>query len=244
MKKIVLSVPFLMWVVCLQAQKTKTVPKTTVKSTSKPVPVLKTTADSLSYILGEVTAFGLIQKGLGDVKITNQTAFMHAINDIQGKKKTLIEDAAANSLLNDFMMKLQAEKSKTEIAKGEKFLAENKKKPGVRTTASGLQYEVLQEGTGIRPTAVDTFVCNYRGTLIDGTEFDASANRGEPLIMAVSQVIPGWIEGLQLMQVGAKYKFYIPYNLGYGLMGSGAKIPGGAALIFDLELLDVKKLAQ
>lgn len=233
MQKILLFVMMLAGICDLNAQQTKSVPK--------PSGILKTNADSVSYVLGEVTAYALIEKGLGDVKITNSTAFLKAVKDVLGKNKTLMDDVTANALLNNYMTKVQAEKVKPEIEQGQKFLAQNKLKPGVKTTASGLQYEVIKEGTGIKPTAVDTFVCNYRGTLLNGTEFDASANRGAPLVMAVNQVIPGWTEGLQLMSVGAKYKFWIPYNIGYGVMGNGPTIPGGAMLIFDVELLDVKK---
>lgn len=238
MKKIILSVMMLAGIGVLKAnaQVTKPVPK----PVSKPVNILKTTLDSVSYVLGEVAAYHLTQQGLGDVKISN-TAFIRAVNDILGKKKTLLDDVTANALLNNYMSKLQTEKVKPEIDKGQKCLAENKVKPGIKTTASGLQYEVITEGAGIKPTAVDTFVCNYRGTLLNGTEFDASYNRGTPLKMAVKDVIPGWTEGLQLMPVGSKYKFWIPYNLGYGVMGSGQTIPGGAMLIFEVDLLDVKK---
>ena len=220
----------------LNAQVTKPVPK--------PVSILKTNADSVSYVLGEVTAFAMIERGLGEVKITNSKAFMRAMFDILGKKKTLCDDVTANALLNNYMSNLQTEKAKPEIDKGQKFLAQNKLKPGVKTTASGLQYEVIKEGTGIKPTDVDTFVCHYRGTLLNGTEFDASYNRNQPLQMPVNKVIPGWTEGLQLMSVGSKYKFWIPYNLGYGIMGSGQAIPGGATLSFEVELLDVKKKQQ
>jgi len=236
MKKFILSVMMLAGISVLNAQVNKTVPKTT----PKPVTILKTTLDSVSYVLGEVAAYHLTQQGLGDIKI-NSTAFMRAINDILGKKKTLMDDVTANALLNNYMIKLQEEKVKPEIEKGKKFLAQNKLKPGVITTASGLQYEVIKEGTGIKPTLVDTFIAHYRGTLLDGTEFDASYNRGQPLTYPVNGVVPGWIEGLQLMPIGSKYKFWIPYNLGYGVMGSGEKIPGGATLIFELELLDIKK---
>jgi FKBP-type peptidyl-prolyl cis-trans isomerase len=236
MKKFILSVMMLAGIGLLNAQVTKPV----IKTVPKPVNILKTTLDSVSYVLGEVAAYNLSQQGLGDVKINN-TAFMKAVNDILGKKKTLLDDVTANALLNNYMSKLQADKVKPAIEEGEKFLAQNKLKPGVKTTASGLQYEIITEGQGIRPTAVDTFVCNYRGTLLDGTEFDASANRGTPLVMGVNQVIPGWTEGLQLMAAGSKYKFWIPYNIGYGVMGNGPKIPGGSTLIFDVELLDVKK---
>jgi len=236
MKKIILSVMMLAGIGVLNAQVTKTVPK----PVPKPVTILKTTLDSVSYVIGEVAAYHLTQQGLGDVKI-NSTAFMKAVNDILGKKKTLLDDVTANALLNNYMTKLQEEKVKPEIEKGKKFLAQNKLKPGVITTASGLQYQVIKEGTGIKPTPVDTFIAHYRGTLLDGTEFDASYNRGEPLTYPVNKVVSGWIEGLQLMTVGSKYKFWIPYNLGYGVMGSGEKIPGGALLVFELELLDVKK---
>jgi FKBP-type peptidyl-prolyl cis-trans isomerase FklB len=235
MKKIILSVMMLAGISVLNAQVNKTVPK----PAPKPATILKTTLDSVSYVIGEVAAYHLIQQGLGDVKI-NSTAFTRAVNDILGKKKTLLDDVTANTLLNTYMTKLQEEKVKPEIEKGKKFLAQNKLKPGVKTTASGLQYEVIKEGTGIKPTPLDTFVAHYRGTLLDSTEFDASYNRNEPLTYPVNKVVPGWIEGLQLMSVGSKYKFWIPYNLGYGVMGQG-QIPGGALLIFELELLDVKK---
>ncbi len=241
MKKIVFVVILTGAISMLNAQPGKPVPKPIPKPVAKPVSILKTNADSVSYVLGEVVAFAMTEKGLGDVKIVNSTAFMRAISDVLGKKPTLMDDVTANSLLNIYMTKLQSDKVKPAIEEGKKFLAKNKLRDSVKTTVSGLQYQVLVEGQGIKPTAVDTFVCNYRGTTLDGTEFDASANRGTPLIMAVNQVIPGWTEGLQLMPVGSKYKFWIPYNIGYGVMGNGPKIPGGAMLIFDVELLDVKK---
>lgn len=231
MKKSILLIMLLAGIIELNAQP--------VKTKTQPAGILKTTIDSVSYVLGEVAAYNLSQQGLGDVKI-NTTPFMKAINDILGKKKTLMDDITANAVLNNYMTRLKTEQAKPEIEKGKKFLAANKLKPGVKTTASGLQYEVIKEGTGIKPTIIDTFVCNYRGTLLNGTEFDASANRGIPLIMPLKKVIAGWTEGLQLMTVGSKYKFYIAYNLGYGVEGNGQQIPGGSMLIFDLELLDVK----
>ena len=232
MKKIVFSSILLACLMTSYAQPAK-------KTTPPPVPVLKTANDSLSYVLGEVAAFNLMQQGLGDVKI-NGTYFMRALNDVLGKKKTLIDDIAANTLLNKCMSQMQEAKIKPNIEEGRKFLAQNKLKPGVITTASGLQYEVIREGTGIKPAAVDTFVCHYRGTLLNGTEFDASYNRNQPLVMGVSQVIRGWTEGLQLMPVGSKYKFYIPYDPAYGTNDQGP-IPGGSLLVFEVELLDVKK---
>lgn len=236
MKKLILGTVFMAALTGLQAQPPA---KTVIKPITKPVTILKTTLDSVSYVLGEIAAFNLVQQGLGDVKINN-TAFLRALNDILGKKKTLMDDVAANALLNNYMVKIQQEKVKPTIEEGQKFLAQNKLKPGVKTTASGLQYEVITEGTGIKPSAMDTFVCHYRGTLLNGTEFDASYNRNQPLTLGVSQVIRGWTEGLQLMAVGSKYKFYIPYELAYGPMGQG-QIPGGSMLIFEVDLLDVKK---
>ncbi len=213
--------------------------KTPVKTTAPAVPILKNATDSVSYVLGEVAAYQLIQQGFGDIKINN-TVFLRAVNDILGKKKPLMDDVAANACLNSYMEKATAAKIQPQIDADAKFLAQNKLRPEVKTTASGLQYEVITEGTGIKPTRLDTFVVHYRGTLVNGTEFDASYNRGQPLTYGMSQVIPGWTEGLELMSVGSKYKLWIPYNLGYGTRGNG-QIPGGAALIFELELLDVKK---
>ena len=238
MKKIILSGFLFITVLAINAQTGKPV----VKPAPKPVPLLKTTNDTLSYVMGEVVAFALLQQnpGLSEARPTNATFFMRAYNDITSKKPTLINDLTANAFLNNYMTKIMEVKAKPEIEKGQKFLAQNKLKPGVVTTPSGLQYEIIKQGTGIKPTAVDTFVAHYRGTLLDGTEFDASYNRGEPLTYPVGKVIAGWTEVLLLMPIGSKYKTWIPYGLGYGVMGSG-KIPGGALLTFELELLDVKK---
>ena len=235
MKKIALFVILLTVINVLNAQPTKTPVKLVA---AKPaVPVLKTVNDSASYAVGVSVANFYKQQGISKL---NTTLVSKAINDIMSGKKALLDDATANNVMNSYMSRLQAEKSKPTIEMGQKFLAQNKLKPGVKTTASGLQYEVITEGTGIKPTAVDTFVAHYRGTYIDGKEFDASYNRGQPLTYPVTQVIPGWTEGLQLMSVGSKYKFYIPYNIAYGAFDYNG-IPGGSMLIFELELLDVKK---
>lgn len=138
--------------------------------------------------------------------------------------------------------KLQAktrEKLDAEIEKGRAFLAENKKRTGVVETASGLQYEVMTEGTGAKPGPTSRVTTHYTGSTIDGKVFDSSVQRGQPLSFGLHQVIPGWTEGLQLMSPGSKYKLFIPYELGYGERGAGAAIPGGAALIFEVELIAV-----
>jgi FKBP-type peptidyl-prolyl cis-trans isomerase FklB len=218
--------------------------KPATNSTAVKQPALKNLTDSASYALGvgianfyeqQVNYFK--QQGITNL---NTALTLKALNDVVGGKPALINDDMANMILNKLLIQTQEAKCKPNIEAGNAFLAKNKTKPGVKTTASGLQYEVITEGTGVKPTAVDTFVCHYRGTLLDGTEFDASYNRGEPLVYAVKDVIRGWTEGLQLMGVGSKYKFYIPYTLGYGTSGNQS-IPGGSTLIFEVELLDVKK---
>jgi FKBP-type peptidyl-prolyl cis-trans isomerase len=239
MKKLILLGSILSVAVLAQAQ-TGAKPKPATKPVSK-LPVqqqsLKTLNDSASYAIGVSVASFYKQQGITKL---NTSLVSKAINDILMGKQPLLNEEAVNMCVNKLMNEVQESKSKPTIEAGKAFLEKNKSKPGVKTTASGLQYEVITEGTGIKPTTVDTFVAHYRGTLLDGTEFDASYNRGQPLVYPVTGVIRGWTEGLQLMSVGSKYKFYIPYNLAYGTNDNGA-IPGGSMLIFELELLDVKK---
>ena len=158
----------------------------------------------------------------------------------------MLTDAEMQSTMQEFQKQVQAqqeakqkvvgEKNKTE---GEAFLAKNKARAGVKTTASGLQYEVEKEGTGPTPKATDTVTVNYKGTLMDGSTFDSSYDRGQPATFVLNQVIPGWTEGVQLMKVGSKYKFYIPAALGYGDKGAGATIGPNAPLVFEVELLSI-----
>ena len=174
-------------------------------------------------------------------------AMVKGFKDAFSGAKLAIPDAELASVMAAFqqeMMKKRGEKqavvSEKNKKEGEAFLAENKKKDGVVTLPSGLQYKVVKEGTGPKPTAKDTVECNYRGTLIDGNEFDSSYKRGTSAKFVLGQVIPGWIEGLQLMSVGSKYEFYIPSNLAYGGRGAGADIGPDATLIFEVELLGFK----
>jgi FKBP-type peptidyl-prolyl cis-trans isomerase FklB len=155
-------------------------------------------------------------------------------------KKPLFDETTSNTVLNNYMSRIQAEKSKPRIDSGAAFLAKNGMRPEVKTTASGLQYEVITLGTGEKPTAKDSVTCHYRGTLLNGSVFDNSYDRGQPITFPLGGVIPGWTEGLQLMPIGSKYKFYIPYNLAYGAFDYGP-IPGGSMLTFEVELLEVRK---
>lgn len=200
--------------------------------------------DKLSYALGHNIGHQLIGMGLG--KSLNVDDYAAAIRDVMEGRPTQMNDAEVQLTLQHFFSELEerqqaeaAERGKAARAEGEAFLAENKKKADVTTTASGLQYTVLAKGTGRQPKASDTVRCHYEGRLIDGTVFDSSYRRGVPADFGLRQVISGWTEGVQLMKEGAKYRFFIPYNLAYGEHGAGADIPPYAALIFDVELIEV-----
>lgn len=203
-------------------------------------PLLKTELDSVSYALGISLASYYKSQGISKL---NGLLLGKAVSDLLEGKPTVMDNNNCNNYLNTYMTRVQGEKSKINREAGEKFLAENKKRPGITTTASGLQYEVLVAGNGQSPTAVDTVTCHYRGTFIDGKGFDNSYDRGQPISFPLTGVIKGWTEGLQLMKVGAKYKFYVPYQLGYGEFDY-MSIPGGSVLVFEVELIDVKKTAQ
>ena len=199
--------------------------------------------DKVSYALGLGIGRQLSQMGADNLDIDD---FAKAIKDILAGKKPEIDDAEAQTLVKDFFEKQEAkqraaaaEKFKETKEKGEAYLAENAKKEGVVTLPSGLQYQVIKEGNGRRPKTTDKVKCHYEGMLVDGTLFDSSIQRGEPATFPLNGVIKGWTEGLQLMQEGAKYRFFIPYHLGYGENGAGASIPPFAALVFDVELIEV-----
>lgn len=199
--------------------------------------------DKVSYALGLDIGRQLAQMGASELNIDD---FAAAIKDVIAGNELKVSNREAQTIVQDYFRKQEeklnaerAEKGKVAKAEGEKYLAENAKKEGVVTLPSGLQYMVLKEGNGKKPKATDQVKCHYEGFLIDGTVFDSSIQRGEPAVFPLNQVIAGWTEGLQLMQEGAKYRFFIPYILGYGEGGAGASIPPYAALIFDVELLEV-----
>ena len=162
------------------------------------------------------------------------------IEDVLTHAQPKITYQEAQQVLNQFFQELEAKVAGAAKAEGEKFLAENAKREGVKTTASGLQYEILEPSLGQKPKATDTVRVHYEGTLIDGTVFDSSYRRGESITFPLNGVIKGWTEGLQLMSIGSKYKFFIPYQLAYGERGAGASIPPYAALIFTVELLGIE----
>jgi FKBP-type peptidyl-prolyl cis-trans isomerase FklB len=179
-------------------------------------------------------------KQQGITKI-NDTLVNQAIRDEMTGGKTLLNEAQCNQLVMNYIEKAKADKASVAKKEGLAFLAENKTKPGVVTTASGLQYIVIKEGTGPKPTAADRVKCDYEGRLLDGTVFDSSVKQGHPIEFAVGGVIKGWTEALQLMSVGSKYRLFIPSDLGYGDQQMGPDIKPGSTLIFDVELLDIVK---
>ena len=200
--------------------------------------------DKLSYALGLGIGQQLAQMGAGND--LNVDDFAQSIRDVLQGRELKMSHREAQLIVNDYFQKQEqrmnaerAQKGKAAKEAGEKYLAENAKKDGVITTPSGLQYQVLREGNGKRPSAKDSVKCHYEGSLIDGTVFDSSVQRGEPAVFGLQQVIAGWTEGLQLMQEGGKYRFFIPYRLAYGEGGAGQMIPPFAALIFDVELIEV-----
>lgn len=193
--------------------------------------------DKVSYALGLGIARQLAGMGASEVNVDD---FAQALKDIFAGKEPQVTDQEGQQLVNEFFQNKQAEMAAKAKEGGEKFLEENGKKEGVVTLPSGLQYQVLREGNGKKPKATDKVECHYEGTLIDGTKFDSSYDRGQTATFGLNQVIAGWTEGLQLMQEGAKYRFFIPYKLAYGENGAGQSIPPYAALIFDVELVAVK----
>ena len=194
------------------------------------------TLTKVSYSLGMNIVANLKQQGLDSL---NQEAFAEGLRAALAGDSTLVTEEEAGQTLQAYFTELQAEKSKMASKSGEIFLAENAKKEGVTVTASGLQYEVVVAGEGAKPLATDQVTVHYTGTTIEGKVFDSSVERGQPATFGLNQVIAGWTEGVQLMSVGAKYKFYIPYNLAYGERGAGADIAPYAALIFEVELIKI-----
>ena len=194
--------------------------------------------DKVSYALGLSIGNNFQNSGINDLQIED---FVKGLKDILGGQTPEISYDEAKQVINDYFMKLQKEKFEINNKAGDEFLNINKGKAGVVTLPSGLQYQVLQKGEGPKPTASDKVKCHYHGTLINGTVVDSSVQRGEPAVFGVSQVIPGWVEALQLMPVVSKWRLFIPSDLAYGEHGAGEAIEPNSALVFDVELLDIVK---
>ena len=201
-------------------------------------PALQTQKEKASYVVGVFLGKDMKSKGVD----LNTDTFIRGFRDGITGAKPALSDQEAQEVMDSLNREL-AEKRKVELAKSaaqeETFLAQNKQKPGVKTLPSGLQYKVLKEGSGVSPTLYDSVTVQYRGTLLDGTEFDSSYKRNKPATFQVSAVIPGWSEALQLMTPGAKWQFFIPSKLAYGQAGVEGTIPPNATLIFEVELISI-----
>ncbi|EGK01375.1 MULTISPECIES: FKBP-type peptidyl-prolyl cis-trans isomerase [Dysgonomonas] len=192
--------------------------------------------DKISYALGLSIGNNFLSSG---IKKVDFEAFLKGMQDVINEAPLAMSYDEAKEVMNDYFTKLQGERLEVNLKAGEEFLAINKNRPGVVTLPSGLQYEILNEGNGPKPKATDQVKCHYHGTLIDGTVFDSSVERGQPATFGVNQVIPGWVEALQLMPVGSKWKLFIPSNLAYGKAGAGQSIEPNSTLIFEVEILDI-----
>ncbi len=190
----------------------------------------------LSYALGLSMGNNFLGSG---IKSLNVEDFAKGIKAVYDGGKTEMTYDEAKTIINEFFTGLQKEVEEANLKEGQEFLAENAKRPNVVTLPSGLQYEILTEGKGRKPKATDRVQCHYHGTLINGQVFDSSVQRGEPAVFGVNQVIPGWVEALQLMPEGSRWKLYIPSDLAYGEQGAGQNIGPNTALIFEVELIKV-----
>jgi len=198
---------------------------------------LVTDEDTLSYALGVDIANNLSRNSINEL---NYDAFLAGIMDVFEEKDLKMDETEIQPFIRKYFTKLREEEAQKNLEEGQAFLEENKKKDGIIVTESGLQYEVIQEGTGKQPTINDKVKCHYHGTLVDGTVFDSSIDRGEPAEFALNRVIDAWKEGIPLMKEGAKFKFYVPTELGYGTrVRPGGPIKANMALIFEVELLEV-----
>ena len=192
--------------------------------------------DKFSYAIGLGICQNLLSMGAQGINVED---FAQAIADVLNRKETAISHNEAREIVNKYFAELEEKMNAENIEKGKAFLAENAKKEGIVTLPSGLQYEVITEGNGKKPSATDRVKCHYEGTLIDGTLFDSSIKRGQPAVFGVNQVIRGWVEALQLMSEGSKWRLFIPSELGYGAQQAGEMIPPHSTLIFEVELIEV-----
>jgi FKBP-type peptidyl-prolyl cis-trans isomerase FklB len=236
MKKYIFLITLITGCFQLYAQSNKN--QASSETPGKQTSTLANQTDSLSYSIGIMVASFYKQQGITNI---NEALVNKAISDKMKGDSTLLSEQQCNQVLMSFIEKSKAEKASVAKKQGAAFLAENKTKPGVVTTASGLQYVVIKQGTGPKPAATDKVKCDYEGRLIDGTVFDSSIKQGKPIEFAVNGVIPGWTEALQLMNTGSKYRLFIPSSLAYGDQQMGPDIKPGSTLIFDVDLIEIVK---
>lgn len=192
--------------------------------------------NKLSYALGMSMASNLMNSGLRELDVDS---FVKAFTDVMSNTNLSMSPQEANEVIQSYFRKKEDEMLVGNLKEGEAFLEENKKKEDIITLSSGLQYKVLTNGNGAKPKATDRVKCHYHGTLINGKVFDSSVERGQPAVFGVNQVIKGWVEALQLMSVGSKWRLFIPSHLAYGEQGAGNSIEPNSTLIFDVELLGI-----
>jgi FKBP-type peptidyl-prolyl cis-trans isomerase len=219
-----------------QSKGKKPVAKKTTTKTAATTVALKTGLDSASYSFGMAMGSGLKGNGLTAL---NYDLVVRGLKDAFGSEKFLISREDSQQAINNLMVEKSKSKFAANRTEGEKFLENNKKINGVKTTASGLQYMVIKQGNGRKPTVSDTVDVNYKGSLLSGKQFDSNEGK-DPITLPLNRVIAGWTEGLQLMPEGAKYRFFIPYQLAYGEQGAGQDIPPYSTLIFEIELVKIK----
>lgn len=193
--------------------------------------------DKISYAIGMSMASNLMNSGLRDIEVES---FVKAFTEVMNNETTTISPEEANQTLQEYFSKQQEEMLNKNLEAGKAFLEENSQKENIVSLPSGLQYEVISEGSGEKPKATDSVKCHYHGTLLNGTVFDSSVQRGQPAVFGVNQVIKGWVEALQLMSVGSKWRLFIPSDLAYGSQGAGNTIEPNSTLIFEVELLGIE----
>ena len=234
--KNVLLVSLVLAALQVNAQNNKSVPaKKSTAQTPGSATVLKTATDSLSYAIGVLDGTFFKTQGIRNI---NAQVLGKGFSDVINGKPACSPEVA-NEIVRREMQRINQARVQPNIDEGAKFLAENRKKPGITVTASGMQYKVIKMSDGPKPAETSTLKVHYEGFLLNGRKIDSSRDRGEPYTFKLTDMVRGWIEGLQLMPLGSRFKFYIPYTMGYGLQGSGETIPGGSALIFDVELLEI-----
>jgi|SRR5690554_930707 FKBP-type peptidyl-prolyl cis-trans isomerase FklB len=193
--------------------------------------------DKISYAIGMSMASNLMNSGLRNIEVES---FVKAFTEVMNNETTTISPEEANQTLQEYFSKQQEEMLNKNLEAGKAFLEENSQKENIVSLPSGLQYEVISEGSGEKPKATDSVKCHYHGTLLNGTVFDSSVQRGQPAVFGVNQVIKGWVEALQLMSVGSKWRLFIPSDLAYGSQGAGNTIEPNSTLIFEVELLGIE----